>query len=76
MPLGAGTGTLASASGLRAILRRIAHAHREALAPFDGQHQVRFAHRRLKDVLDRADGDPIACCRLTIDPYIEIRRAR
>ena len=61
--------------GTAAILRGVAHTHWKALAPFNRQHQVRFAHGHFNDVLDCAYRDAIARGGLTIDTHVEIRRS-
>ena len=75
-PFGAGDGHAAERLRARAVLGRVPHPHREALAALDGQGEVRLADRGLDDVLDGADRDPVARRRLPVHPDVEVGGAR
>ena len=74
-PLGAATSTLAERLRVGAVLRRVAHAHREPPPAFDGRRQVRLADRGLDDLLDVADADAVARRRGAIDLDVQVLAA-
>src|SRR5205085_12204839 len=70
-----GHGYLAKRLRAGAKLRRVAHAHREALAPFYRHGEVGLADALINHLLNRADVDAIAGRRLPINLNVDVGRA-